>query len=240
MRLRAKSREVVRAIEARPELPRRAVGFGVDTRQTEQGAPHADLALGRPPRGDRAHAAEPGEACPARQVEQHRLGLIVGGVGHEHGTRAAAMRDPREEVVAGKPARLLQRAPRLLGQRGHVDAFDVEGDAEPLAEAGHIGRVGAALFTAQAVVEVGSARLDAGLVLQRRHGVEEADGIGAAGDANERASRYRRARRARERTPARRGGRGGRGRPLASSRPPPSSVAGALAAALRWWREHDP
>ena len=36
---------------------------------------------------------------------------------------------------------------------------------------------------------MGGAGLDAGLVLQRRHGVEEADGIGAAGDSNERASR---------------------------------------------------
>ena len=122
-------------------------------------------------------------------MQEDGLGLIVGGVRHERDAGAALAGGPREEVVAGAAACLFQRLPRLLGQCGNVGAFGVEGDAEPVAEAGDVGGVGAAFVAAQAVVEVGGLDVDAGLLAEGRGGVEEADGVGAAGDAGDCASR---------------------------------------------------
>ena len=57
----------------------------------------------------------PARPAPRVKMEQHRLGLIVGGVGHEHGARAAAAGNPREEVVASgsRPASSSERRDSL-------------------------------------------------------------------------------------------------------------------------------
>ncbi len=94
------------------------------------------------------HARQPGRATPAQEVEQDRLGLVIGGVRHEHRRRAVRHAGRLERVVSRRAR------PRLdVGSRGDGHAACIEARAQPRCRVGHDACLALAPGT-QAVIDV--------------------------------------------------------------------------------------
>ena len=126
----------------------------------------------------RAHGAEAGAARPAQQAQEHRLRLVVAGVREDDPRRAFARRGPLQEGVALQARRFLDAA-AVAGRAGadvgpsHAQR-DAEGAAQAAAEGGVRAPSPAAGRGRGAPPPRGSGR-------PRREGVEQGDGVGAAG-----------------------------------------------------------
>ena len=131
---------VVRRVLPRHEPAAGAFGAHVCPPRAEERSHDA------PPPG--RHARQPGRAAPPQEVEQDRLGLVVGGVRHEdrrRGVRHAC----RLEGVVSRRAR-----PRLeVGSRGEGHAARIEPRAQPRRDVRHDARLALAAGS-QAVVDV--------------------------------------------------------------------------------------
>ena len=175
-----KSRLVVRRVLAPLDPRRHQRGHGVPVTALEQ---RADQPA--------AHRRNPGDTADARTLEQphdQRLCLVVGGV---------AERDSRRADAVG--GRLQRRVPRGARRRldragGHPYADDLHRHAEARAEGAHVLSVargvgpetvvGLAMDrSARLVVQDVQAQAESGR--QAEEDVEQGDGVGAAGDADQ-------------------------------------------------------
>ena len=152
----------------------RQVGFDIGTGGGEEGADVLPA--------DRVDAGEAGKAAAPEQVQEHRFGVVAGVVG---GGDAAASQPEGllgEEAVAQGPGGLLQAQLAAFGLGPHVPPAHGEGDAPPGADVTDEGLVPDALFATELVVIVGGGHGD---VPSPGEGVEQAHGVGPAGDGAE-------------------------------------------------------
>ena len=131
---------VVRRVLPRLEPAAGAFGAHVCPPRAEERSHQA------PPSG--RHARQPRRTAPPQEVEENRLGLVVGRVRHEH--RRCAVRHPcgLEDVVSRRAR------PRFeVGSPGDGHAARIEPRAQPRREVGHDARLALAPRS-QAVVDV--------------------------------------------------------------------------------------
>ena len=154
-------------------------GAGVDE------GPQQQHAVDRAPARGRRESADAG---PAREVDQHRLGLVVAVMrGHQH-RRSMPRAEARERRVAD--------AARLSFDRG---GLRVDGDVLAVERDTEVGGSGAAMREPrvgrgqQPVMDVQRERVDDAACLQHRHRVQQCGGVGAAAigdrDADRRVAR---------------------------------------------------
>ena len=107
------------------------------------------------------HAMLSAQPAAAQQVQQHRLGVVVGGV--RRGELVAGQR--LQKGVAAFAGGFFDAFSVCGGVLGDVGAADGQGDAVPGAEGADEGLVAVGFRPAQAVVEVGGGDGDAQLGL---------------------------------------------------------------------------
>ena len=131
-----------------------------------------------PPRRDPARARQP---AAAQQVEQDRLGGVVGGVGGRD--QRAVGRDVLEESVARLARGVLDRSALVARQRGDIGPEALEAQRQGLGRLGDEAGVVRAVGT-ERVVEVGDGQLPAaGIGLdQAGRAMQQGHRVGAAGD----------------------------------------------------------
>ncbi len=130
---------------------------------------------------DGQHAAQPAGAGAPEEAQQHRLGLVVGGVGDGDDSGAAVQAHPLEERVARVARRYFERDVGGGRQLGHHRVLDDAADAQPVAQGTAEGLVAGGLGS-QVMVEVGRRRQDDVAVGgQPRQHVQQRHGIRAAG-----------------------------------------------------------
>ena len=141
----------VAGVLAEGQPARLEVRQDVRPRQSQQGPPRSC--------DPRAHGGEPPAARPAQQPQDHRLRLVVPGMGHRDRRRALLPHDRPQEGVTRAPGRLFQPALLPPGQGPHVGRSHVQADAEPVAqrpaEARVLGR-----GRPQVMIEMGRHHLD--------------------------------------------------------------------------------
>ena len=147
----------------------REIRLNFAARQAEH-RPHDVLAL-------RRDAAQAAQRRAARQVEKHRLQIVVGGV--RRGDQAVQLRKKR---IAQLPSRLLHALARPCRMGGDVRAGDAQRNAERLAKRADERLVAVGFRAAQAVVEVRRRDRDPQLRPKRAQGVQHRHGVRAAGD----------------------------------------------------------
>ena len=171
--------------------------------------PEAKVVLDLPPGGGEqgtdqipvfgGHAAQPPQAGPPGQMEQQRLGVVAGGVGHGDVLGAGVLGGFPEKGVAQFPGGLLQATAGLLGPGRHIAGAGeqlhrrqrLHGSVRaerPLPAAAQGDKlpdklhVLGGLRPPEPVVEVGGGQGEIQLPAQPPEPVEQIDGIRAAGD----------------------------------------------------------
>lgn len=161
-------------------LPQRPeVGAQGRTRHLQKRPQHPPL-----PRG---HPLEVSGA--AQELHQHRLRLVVLGVGGDHRVRPHALGGARQEAVAQPPRGVLEVPPPIFCNARHVDTRRVTSHpvlpAERPDESRRLGRVGA-----QGVVEVSDLEPPPRLG-ERQQQPQQRHRVATAGDRHEQAPRLR-------------------------------------------------
>ena len=179
-------RVTVRFVEARFEAEFAAYRSGVVAADAEQGAEER-AARGSRDGGSGEHAAHAADAAPAQQVEEDRLGLVVGSVAGDDRVAPFFFGGEGEELVAHEPGRFLDAA-ALAG--GHLadgafagNRLEAEGGGMVADELEVIGGTGT-----QLVVEVGDLEFEAERFAEGEQKMEAGEGIGAAGNGDEEAA----------------------------------------------------
>jgi hypothetical protein len=117
-------------------------------------------------------------------VHEHRLGLVVSGVGDGNDGCADRERDASEESIAkvarGFFYRLLVRA----SVRARVGSFNVKGEAALLRLGADTLRVGFGGLWAEAMIQMGDMQREGTVIGERVKHVEQAQAIRPAGDAH--------------------------------------------------------
>jgi len=147
----------VALILARQQARSGAIRLGLGAGERQQRAQQAQVvsapfARQRPASVGR-HARQPFQPCPTQQVQQHRLGLIIGGVAHGHRPRADLLRHLHQEAVARLSRGVFQGKSSALGQNAHCAMLQGAGQPPFRAQRTHPGRVGRR-GCSQAVIEV--------------------------------------------------------------------------------------
>ena len=136
--------------------------------------------------GDGPHAADALRARAARQVHQHRLGLVVHVVREGDGIRADFALDAPERLVAQPTRGRFQALARALCLGGHVHADGVQRDIQPrakrLAERGVRGALGP-----DGVVHMGGEQRQAVFLARIRQHRRQRHGVRAAGQRDQHA-----------------------------------------------------
>lgn len=137
-----------------------------------------------PASGPRPHAAEPPETRTAREMEEHGLELVVGGVcGRDRGGTAAARSGEQEATAEAAQGFLARHAPRP--QALPADARRGERHAEIGAEGGNGAGVRVGGLTAHTVVEVCRVEQEVELARDRAKSREQRGRVGPAAHRNE-------------------------------------------------------
>ena len=118
---------------------------------------------------------------------ENRLGIVVGVVPDRHAGRVRLEGDTLEELVTALAGNLLGRAAVSFDFGRDVHVFNVRRQRELSREVLDEFRVGIRLAATQAVVQMGNVQLPAQLTLfgELAHGVQQQDGVRAAGHADD-------------------------------------------------------
>ena len=117
----------------------------------------------------RRDAAEPRGGRAAREIQEHRLGVVVGVVGGRNKVIALLPGDTLEKSIAQLARRLLEPQTVFGGIARHVGMLREAGDAVRGAVVGDKGAVAQTLPAADAVLEVrGGDSIDAEIAQQRK------------------------------------------------------------------------
>ena len=168
----------VAAVGAPAQAARREPGLDLRAPREQQGV-HEQSAVARG-----RDAAEGGGPAAGKHAHEDRLGLVVRGVRERH-AGAAAPREAQEKAEPLLPRQLLHRgAPPLRGGEGASEA-EVEAQAEAARDPRRRGRVALCGGAAQPVVEVRHVDIDPEPPARGQQQVEQAGGVGAAGEGGE-------------------------------------------------------
>ena len=125
-------------------------------------------------------AGQPVDPAAAKEVEQHALGLVAGGVRRGGHGALVLCGGPFKKGIARLAAGLFLADAPLLGERRNVDLLLEQRHAQTVAQARDKGGVVKGGLSAQQVVEMGGRDLAAVRRLQGQQRVQQADRIGPA------------------------------------------------------------
>ncbi len=173
-------------VAARLEAELPADGSRVGAPQTEERAKEG-AAGGAGHVRDGQHAAEPAHAGAAEEVQEDGFDLVVGGVAGDDGVALLLFGGEGEELVPHEACSFFDAAVPLHGDFANGafagDDFEAEGGRVVADELEVGGRAGPEL-----VVEMGHFQLEAEPFAEGEQEMEEGEGVGPAGDCDEKAS----------------------------------------------------
>ena len=132
--------------------------------------------------GHGADGGQTGGPGAAQETEEHGFGLIGAGVPGGDRIHRAGAHQAREEFQAGITCGLFQIAPRFAAERGHIGFTQFERQMEAGGQIAHERGIAPRLFAAKLMIQMqhGKAQIPAGGKFAQN--VQQAYGIGAAGD----------------------------------------------------------